>query len=164
MWQRGYTDTRGIRESKNQPLLPFPFISYLSLSVFVALPSSFNLPALLFAASSSSSLSFECHSTLPSYFNMLLLIKNPVPSPSKKDALPPHFIYFFLESTDADPSSLHFLHLWCTSPLTAQDFLTDSSWPVKVGGEVRKKRTRKRKKWRRDNTEKGGVRDGERHF
>lgn len=30
--------------------------------------------------------------------------------------------------------SLHFLHFWCTSPLTAHDSLTDSSWPVKVGG------------------------------
>lgn len=51
----------------------------------------FNLSALLLAASSSSSLSFECHSTLPSYSNILLLIKNQVPSLSKTYALPPPF-------------------------------------------------------------------------
>lgn len=70
--------------------IPFHQLS-LPLSVFVAFSSSFNLPALQFAASSSSSLSFKCHSTFPSYFNMLLLIKNQVLSQSKKDALPPHF-------------------------------------------------------------------------
>lgn len=67
--------------------LPFHQLS-LSLFVSVAFSSFFNPSALL---SSSSSLSFECHSTLPSYSNMLLLIKNQVPSLSKTDALPPQF-------------------------------------------------------------------------
>ncbi len=88
-WLHRYQRHQREQKSITSPL-PFHQLS-LSLSVFVALPSSFNLPALLFAASSSSSLSSECHSSLPSYFNMLLLIKNPVPSPSKKDALPTHF-------------------------------------------------------------------------
>ena len=81
--------------------------STISLSlVFVALPSSFNLPALLLAASSASSLSFKCHSTFPSYFNMSPLIKNQVPSPSEKGALPPRFFFSSRTQMPAHHSSI----------------------------------------------------------
>lgn len=137
------------RHNREQKSITSPLSFHqLSLSLFVsvALSSFFHLSALLLAASSSSSLSFECHSTLPSYSNIFLLIKKQIPSLSKTCALPPPF---FLESTDVDPSSIHFLHLWCTSPWTAQYFLTDSIWPVKDGGSQGRTGLGSRK-WRKD--------------
>lgn len=65
-------------------------------------------------------------------------------------------LFFFLESTDVNPSFLHFLLLWHMAPPRVQDLVTDSSWPVKTR-EVRKRRTSKPKvkepRW-------GGRREG----
>lgn len=125
-----------------------------SLSSAFSLPlclcsSLFLLPALLLEASSSSSLSFECHSTLPSYSNILLLIKNKVPSLSKPCALPPPF---FLESTDAYPFppfavcvSLKHARLFDWQQLDCQRW--GSQGRTGLGGRKWMKDTRRIEKW-----------------
>lgn len=108
------------RHQREQKSITSPF----SFSSAISLPSSF---ALRFTVSSSSSLSLQSHSTFPSYFNMLLLIKKSSHPPQKISSL------FFLESR-CKSITPHFFHSRCTSSLTVHDILTDSSWPVKVGG------------------------------
>lgn len=76
----------------------------------------------------------------------------------KKDAL---YAPFFLESTDAHPAPPLFPpYVFFTS---AQDFVTDSSWPVKVR-KVRERGGTGSRKRKERHTETIGVRDGGRHF